>query len=245
MRLEKWYGDFVGPTGADIAYLANLRIGPSVIGFEGGYSAGAPKSSFRPYAHGLPTVTGGTLSWGEGPGGRAWQGARSRPFRLVDGGRGVTWDPVVLDGEVSGPGVPPGQRGYAERIVLEIPPWALGLRELRWGRFRGGGRSLVWIRWEGETPLRLVLLDGVPVPGGGMDGAHVAFEGGALEWDAAAPFVDEPLSSGILRALPLPRRIRPVAFLDGRETKFAGAARLRVGPVSLQGDVIHEVVTWA
>ena len=44
--------------------------------------------------------------------------------------------------------------GYAERILITIPPWRLPIRELRWGRWIGeaASRSVVWIDWRGESP---------------------------------------------------------------------------------------------
>ncbi|MDR2189027.1 MAG: hypothetical protein LBE62_13455 [Azonexus sp.] len=51
--------------------------------------------------------------------------------------------------------------GYAEHLLLTIPPWQLPIKDLHWGRFHSATDSLVWIKWLGEQPLDLTLHNGV------------------------------------------------------------------------------------
>lgn len=247
MLLTKWYGDWIGPAGPRVVYAAALRLGPLTLGFEGGHCpVSGERSAFRTGAPALPEIADGSLRWPSREGIWSWSGARSRPHELAGPGGGVTWDPVVANGLVSGPGASPGQRGYAERLTLAIPPWSLGIRTLRWGRFCGERTSLSWIEWTGERPLRLAHAEGhtLSLHRAGLDGVEA--DGVSVAFADVRAFVESPLASGLLKDMPWPRRIRPLAFLDGVERKYAGrGAALGADGSTDVGDVLFEEVEWA
>src|SRR5262249_7828194 len=118
--------------------------------FAPGICKPSPRLETAPGAARLVLMTdGGSLTW---------RNAMRRPTCLwTDGRRHVTWDPFVLNGVVEGA---KHGRGYAEKLVMTVAPWRLGIDRLWWGRFCGDCHSLVWIVWEGRHPLRLSLLDG-------------------------------------------------------------------------------------
>ena len=49
--------------------------------------------------------------------------------------------------------------GYGELVTLLVPPWRLGIRKLRWGRYLSDRAFLMWIVAEGETPIRYGVVD--------------------------------------------------------------------------------------
>src|ERR1700721_150980 len=149
MRLEKWYADVAGGGSLVVHYGASLDIGPVAIGYDGELrSGGERRGSFSLGRNArLPRGIGGddgsaslAVSTADGP--ATWRNAIHRPRTLwSDGRRQVLWDPVVLNGEVSGART---GRGYAEQLVLTVAPWRLGITRLWWGRFWGGRPSVGW-----------------------------------------------------------------------------------------------------
>jgi hypothetical protein len=132
--------------------------------------------------------------------------------------------------------------GYAEELVMTCPPWALPFLELRWGRFVGGNRSVVWIDWRGKLERRWVFVNGVPVEARvGAD--SIEWPGGRLEIDAGRPVREATIGRTIAGPLSfcLPRRIARAI-----ESKWLSRGRLLAeGGDSTEGSVIHEVVRWA
>lgn len=247
MLLEKWYGDWVDDNGPHVVYQALLRLGPLQIGFDGGISLGGIDRTF--FAMGrssLPKIVDRTLRWVTPEGLFTWSGASPRAFSLWSAREDfVSWEPVALNGTVTGPRIRPGQRGYAERLILRVAPWAPGITTLRWGRFCGPRSSLVWIEWVGRIPVQLTLLDGRKVALKEVSPERVIVEGGTLKMRAAHLFVDAPLGSGILKDMPWPRRIKPLQFLAGVERKYVARGELALdGGAVEEGDVIFEEVLW-
>lgn len=250
MHLEKWYADVVDDGAAHVFYRAELKLGPLHIGYAGHVRHGSGRAE-RAYTVGtasLPRMDGERIVFTgrDGHGAMAWSGARSRPQVLWRKERQqLSWDPLVCNGRVEGPGLSPAARGYVERLRIDFAPWRLGLQRLRWGRFCGAVHSLVWIEWEGEHPLRLALLDGERVP---LHAAHrdrVRASGAELDFTTTSTLVHERLDEGALRGLPLPRRLAGLRFLQGAETKWLSEGHLRLadGRVN-EGHSIHEEVTW-
>ena len=250
MRLEKWYADVAGDGSLFVHYCANLDIGPVAIGYEGELRSGRERRGFFSLGANArrPRSIGGddgsaslAVSTADGP--ATWRNASHRPRVLwSDGRRQVLWDPVVLNGEVSGART---GRGYAERLVLTVAPWRLGITRLWWGRFCGDRHSLVWIVWEGGRPLRLALLDGRDADLRTIDVEHVALGSVSLHLSGHQVLVDQVMGTGALAGMPLHRRIAPLTFLAGRECKWlADGVLMSAGTVADRGAVVFETVTW-
>lgn len=246
MILDKWYGDVVEAGRPRVLYRATLRLGPLSLGFSGEIDPARGNSSgYRVGALPLPRVEAGQVLWPTDSGPVRWSGAAPNPVPLWPGdAEALVWDPVAPNGAVSGAGIGLGSRGYAERLVMRIPPWRLGLKLLRWGRFCGGTRSLAWIEWVGDMPQRLALLDGkrAPLHRASLEGVEAGDI--VLQFGRPTLFVDEPLASGFLQDFPWPRRIRPLAFLQGVERKWVASATLREGPAEDEGYTVFEEVSW-
>ena len=50
--------------------------------------------------------------------------------------------------------------GYAEQLILTVPPWKIPMDELRWGRFGSSGNQMVWIELREEEKWQWLWLNG-------------------------------------------------------------------------------------
>jgi len=248
MFLDKWYADVVAGDKLAVLYRAQLRLGPFSWGYQGTLRNGFAREglfSWKKPQDGLPDAASQNrqLAFKTDEGLAVWQYDNRRAFQLwTDGDHRVVWEPLVLNGPVSGSLT---GRGYAERLTLDIMPWKLGLKRLRWGRFCGARHSLVWIIWEGKIPRHLALVDGTEIPS--VEATDKTISAGDCRLDIAdAQLVaDAPLGSGALARMPWPKKIAPAHFLNGHERKwFAHGILARAGAVVDQGSVVHERVDW-
>lgn len=136
MLLEKWYADVIDRNGVDVFYRANLKLGPAVMGYRGHIGNGGRSSTIVPGGVELPHEGDGAVVWpASGPGDEQsprWAGCRSRAIELWrDDGRVLTWNPMVLNGAVSGLRALPEACGYVEKLTLNFGPWRLGLQRLQ------------------------------------------------------------------------------------------------------------------
>lgn len=183
--LGKWYLDVVDPAGrCAIAYRTELRWGPVALSWdavslhEPGRPAVHRSTWHTPDRAEAPRDEVAITSWrsdklGCGVACQAW----CPPFasRLLQSEAGT------LDWSCDAPGAavtfefddraPVRGEGYAEHLLLAMPPWTLPLRELRWGRWLSAAprHSIVWVEWRGERPLTLVIEDGSRQEGGVSD----------------------------------------------------------------------------
>jgi hypothetical protein len=250
--IEKWYADAVDDTDARIFYRANARLGATQLGYArrfGTDTENRTRLSLGRYA--LPHVAGDRLHWPIEGGAREliWTRARSQPIELWrDADCAISWDPIVLNGEVSDASGT-FAHGYAERLIMNFAPWRLGLSVLRWGRFCGKRHHLVWIQWYGRVSLQLAVSEGrrTPLARLGKCGVRL-MDGTQLDWSLAERrvLVDEAIGTGALRMLGwcVPGSAR--RFLAGRARKWLTSAALtRRGERRDDGHAIYEEVTWS
>lgn len=248
--LEKWYGDVVDQRSVHVHYRANLRIGPLVVGYAGSLaSEGRTHCRFVPGGIPLPQLASGIVEWpafGQHAA-LTFGKSASRKRRLwQERTRLLTWNPLVLNGPVTGAGVSGAARGYAERLTLNCGPWRLGLERLCWGRYCGTQHSLTWIRWFGRHPLRLALLNGEPVPLEDVSRERIECAGATLRIGARRVLVHEAMDEGALRGLALPRRLPAMRFFKGIETKWFAPAELDIGGRAADdGHAVLEEVAWS
>jgi hypothetical protein len=119
--------------------------------------------------------------------------------------------------------------GYAEHLTMSVPPWRLGIQELRWGRFLSETDGLVWIEWRGPKPARLRWHNGVRA------GEELKLEIRDREVLREGPLIETALSF-----IPNIRKLFPARILDLREAKWRSRAALG----ATEGWAIHEVVEW-
>jgi hypothetical protein len=135
--------------------------------------------------------------------------------------------------------------GYAEHIRLEVPPWQLGIRRLRWGRWIGEGaaRSVVWIEWNGDSDRRWVFLDGLARDTGRVDERSVVAGNATLALDDGTVVIDRRVGGVISRVAPL-RAIMPRWLMAARETRRTRTGTLSDGRTETRGTAVDEVVDF-
>jgi hypothetical protein len=253
-RLHKWFLDCVTADGdVLVVYAASLRWGLLRIGYSAAlwHRAGTTTVTTRLGRPPLPRAhAGGFLL--DAPRLRLhgeWTGpllAHGRELWRSPRGA-VAWHCLLPAADVAFTlgGRPHRGRGYVERLALDVAPWHLPIDELRWGRWHGGGHSLVWIQWRGPHPLRLCLFDGAPVACGPVGDDGVALDDGRrLCLDPPVVLREGRLARTVLaqrclRLLPVPRRVR-----DMHETKWLARGAFAAGGSAIAGTALHEVVRW-
>jgi hypothetical protein len=145
---------------------------------------------------------------------------------------------LLEDGkQVTGP-------GYAERVSMTIPPWKVPIEELRWGRFLGADRSVIWIDWRGPRPLTLVFADGAEVAGASVTDSGVDLAGGGRMGLRNPRTIREgPVVPATLSAWRPFSALVPAGFARARELKSLSQGILsEPSGREVEGWAIHEVV---
>ncbi len=131
--------------------------------------------------------------------------------------------------------------GYAEHLSFDGTTAGLPFRRLRWGRFIGGDRHVIWIDWDTGVQRRWVFVDGHPVQATVVTGQAVEWPGGRLEIDPGLTMRNAPVADTIAGRW---GRWLPRGLASATESKWAGPARLIEGAATVGGRVIHEVLQW-
>jgi hypothetical protein len=261
-RLSKWYMDCVTDAGAMfVAYAArldwgvlSLRYGATLV--HAGEGDGEARSESTLIGVHEPTCTEGAIEWGcerlrvEGRWASEAPPVRVTVFESAEGKVAWTCHQPRARVRASLSGARLEGLGYAEHVELTLPPWSLPIDELRWGRFIGRDRSLVWVDWRGPHEKRVVALDGVLLDDVRVEDHGVSGEGGRVALSIEETRV---LRHGRLGAKALAglvsgleeRGIRlPLRILQVDERKALGRGVLRANGRTDGGATVHEVVRW-
>jgi hypothetical protein len=255
--LTKWYCDCVAPDGrVVIAYWASLTWRHLALTWQNvvHYETGTPPVRRSSLTSAPPPDVGeDVITWRAPALGceiEVQLRQRSIEERLLDDGTGVVeWraeaPAAVVSVHLRG-FAPLKGPGYADRVLLTVPPWRLPIRELRWGRWIDAAsiRSVVWIDWRGESPRTWVFVDGRMAPSAVVsdDGVsagevHVAI-GNRRTLETMA-------FSEVAEMIPPLRTAVPKALLALRQTRWCSDATLQEGDAApLSGQAIHEMVVF-
>jgi len=249
--LSKWYLDCVTDAGeVYVLYSAALRWGSFCLNYSSILEAAGGAVSERHSLRALPEprLTGESLVWRPKPlrVDGEWKadsaGLRSTIFSSDAGA--VEWH-CLMPRAHARIGLRKGW-GYAERLVMNIVPWNLPLRTLRWGRFLCGRESVVWIDWCGEFARTLVYRNGQPVGALSVEDTQIALaDGSRLTMDRSLVIREGPLGLAPFCKVPGIRDSLPARLLGVVECKWRSKARLldSEGQTS-DGWAIHEKVEW-
>lgn len=256
--LEKWYLDVVTDDGTavvgyvgDVAWQGiSLRYASCLVAAPGQ----APIERTSVGEAGWPEVANGAVSWTSDP--LALHGewhALAAPIArtLLTSPLGVVdWSCVAPRARVAI--VSPSGRveglGYAERLRLTLPPWALPFRTLRWGRHVSDRHALVWIEWDGGQPMRVAWLDGEIQPSARVIASGVTglTEHRELRWDQGRDLSRRPVGALLGRVAPaLAARVagRLATMQEHKQLSRSSLVDADGGGID-RGWTIHEVVTW-
>jgi hypothetical protein len=255
--LSKWYLDCVAPDGrVVIGYWASLGWRDFTLTWQQVtlYEPGQPArrqsslSSSPP-----PGADGDTISW-HAEALDCCIVARTRQQairqRLLDDSTGIVeWraDAPAADVSVTLVGrAPVHGAGYAERLLITVPPWRLPIRELRWGRWIDdtANRSVVWIDWRDASPRTWVFVNGQLAASAVVTDERVSAGAVDLRFGERRT-LDAWAFSQIVAAIPPLRAVVPKSLLALRQTRWCSDATLTDGDArALNGRAVHELVVF-
>ncbi len=134
--------------------------------------------------------------------------------------------------------------GYVERLELTLPPWGLPLETLHWGRCLSDHHSLVWIRWDGPDPRRLLWVDGRRGTEYELTEDGLVAPGARWEIESTMTLRTGTIGATVLRPFRRLLRLLPDAVTRIDEHKRFARGVLHVGGASEPATAITERVTW-
>ena len=258
-QLLKWYLDLVTEEGTLlVCYAARLRWGGARIGYTSllhspGTGPAHDATTIRRVR--LPRFDDGdrTLTWASEPLDVAGRWTRAAPpirqVLLDTPAGGIEWSCHLprARGVIQWEGTEYVGWGYAESLLLTIPPWKVPFRTLWWGRHASESHAVVWIQWEGGERRRWIWLDGEAAPDACLGGAGVSGLGGGRELRLEPG--REVRNRAVLEAItdPLPdfaRRLGGSLAAMREHKRVSRSAVVESGRPLDHGWAVHEVVTW-
>ncbi|WP_128331516.1 hypothetical protein [Apibacter sp. HY039] len=247
MKLVKWYMDFIDDKGMTcIAYAAKLKL----MGIPLGYSAflkGSPKESFtEKYSlkYEFPEENQAEYFWNsdEFNSKIIWKSGESRttPVSLWKSGEGeVIWNNILPRAQAQAKISEQNYTGlgYVECMSMDLPPWKLPIKILRWGRFVSEQIALVWIHWKlkdsGEK--QWLFLDGNLQQNIKIKDSFIEYKAGRLEIQQGHTIRNGLLKDTAFKRTPMLKMLFPESVLNINEYK-----RLAPGELKTESGNIHK-----
>jgi len=260
-HLDKWFLDFTGENGeAMIFYAAKLTW----HGWSTSYTSWLQYDA----AHGvhlksrfgnvqMPLIKNDLILWSDlkfGVSG-TWKSMENRiQARLFDSEEGfLNWkcfqpaskvriqmNDRILEG-----------RGYAEQLILTVPPWKIPMDELRWGRFGSVENNIVWIELREKEKKQWLWLNGDKIEDCIIEDEYISIphKGMVLKLDRGIVLEAEKkifsVVEKIIRHIPGFKKVMPINFLMADEYKWLSKGEFQARDQILSsGMVIHEMVNF-
>jgi hypothetical protein len=136
--------------------------------------------------------------------------------------------------------------GYAETLLLAIPPWRLPIDELRWGRFLSIDYSVTWIKWSGGHPLNIIICNGEQFNDSVFEDERILFGNGKYSlMFRQIMAVRQGTLSDVLSGMRFLKMIVNRRILSTVETKFKAESLLvRDDGFTSPGWALYEIVSW-
>lgn len=231
MRIEKWYLDCVTAEGAGmIGYAARISWGALAVRCAETLRwdpAESPVVNRTAFGGPLPVATAGEVCW-RSPVVQA-EGCWRTPGPCVStvilheepAGR-VEWTCCCPSArvEASVEGIRCEGLGYAERLVMTLPPARLPIRELRWGRFIAGAQSCVWIQWRGPIHRTWCFHNAIPVDADRAEAQTITWRGHRLQLEPGRILRSGRIGDTAFKDAGRWRRLLPASIVDVEETKW-------------------------
>lgn len=258
MKLIKWYMDFISDEGETwLGYAAKLNF----MGLPLGYSAILKGDMKEPFTaryslkSRFPEQYQNNYQWNASYFNckMQWQGVEeliSSPVQLwesEDGG--VLWHNQLprAEAQLQFEGKSYRGLGYVECLTMNLPPWKLPIKILRWGRFVSGNKALVWIHWilKDKSERQWLFLDGIPVECMENKKNFIRWEDGTLEIYEGQIIREGLLKDTAFSQTPFLKILFPKSVLHINEYKrlASGELRLTSGKV-YKGWIIDETVSF-
>ncbi|MCX6284922.1 MAG: hypothetical protein NTW31_11895 [Bacteroidetes bacterium] len=260
-HLSKWFLDFIGESGdAMIFYAAKLKWHGWSVSYASWLrydraSGVRLKSRFNNIQ--IPKIQDDKITWKDARFGVSgtWEPlADMIQTRIFDSEEGsVDWkcfQPAskvqvrikekVLNG-----------RGYAEQLILTVPPWRIPMEQLRWGRFGSDEINLVWIELRDKEKRQWLWLNGKRIENCIVEDDQISLpekelvlflnKGVLLESEKKI----SSLAQKIIRYMPGVNKLIPVNFLTADEFKWLSEGEFKGhNNTYSRGMAIHELVKF-
>lgn len=259
--LSKWFLDFVGESGeVMIFYSAKLiwrGLPVSYTSWLNYYPTIGVNTKSRFHGVQKPQISGEVITWNDikfGVGGRWKSLAPMIQTKLVDTDEGfLYWKCFQPASGVSlriGDRILEG-RGYAELLILTIPPWKITMDELRWGRFDSAEYNMVWIELRSKVKKQWLWLNGEKIDNCQIEDDYILMPDKELVLNLDRRVVlesEKKISSVVeilIRYLPGFNKIIPPNFVMADEFKWFSHGRLHNKNRTItEGNAIHELVNF-
>ena len=141
--------------------------------------------------------------------------------------------------------------GYAEQLILTVPPWKIPMDELRWGRFGSDGINLVWIELQEKEKRQWLWLNGEKSDDCIIEDDHISLPGKnlVLKLDRGVVLESEKkifsVVENLVRLILGFNKIIPLSFLMADEIKWLSKGEFQAqGNTIADGMAIHELVNF-
>nr|MBC8343678.1 hypothetical protein [Bacteroidota bacterium] len=259
--LNKWFLDFVGENSeAMIFYIATLYWNKLEVSYTSWLSydpAGGVSHTSRFRKTNIPENKNGMITWNDSKFSVSgcWK-PMTTPIntRLFDCQEGfIDWkchQPVskvtlkFKERTIRG-------MGYAEQLILTVPPWKISTDELRWGRFGSSENHMVWIELRGKEKRQWLWLNGEKIENCIIEDDYIfiAEKDISLRLDRDVILESEKkifsVVESLVRYIPGINKFIPVRFLMADESKWLSKGiLLNHDTIIAHGQVIHELVNF-
>lgn len=260
-QLSKWFLDYIGQDGETmIFYSARLHWYFASVDYTSclqyRLSEGV-KSKYRFSWAQMPQVEGNRINWADKEFGisGSWEARADKiETRIFESDEGyLDWKCYQPASNVhlqTTSGTKEG-RGYAEQLILTVPPWKIPMDELRWGRFNSDAHHLVWIELKEKEIHQWLWLNGEKLNDVqiGDDKICIAQKQLVLSLDQSVILESEKKISSvveqIVRYIPGFNKLMPLNFLMADEKKWLSNALLKSDGMPIaQNFAIHELVNF-
>ncbi len=260
-HLNKWFLDFIGKQGeAMIFYSAKLKWHGWAVSYTSWLrydkvSGISLKSRFSNVQ--IPELHDNLITWNDARFGvtGTWESISKKvETRIFDSEEGsldwICFQPASRVQLGIGDKILEG-RGYAEQLILTVPPWKIPMDELRWGRFGSEECSMVWIELREKERLQWLWLNGDKIERCVIDDDRIFLPENelVLNLDRATVLESEKkilsVVEKIIQYIPGFNKVMPLKFLLADETKWLSNGQLQAKHKDLAvGMAIHELVNF-
>jgi len=259
--LCKWFLDFIGENGdAMIFYAAKLKWHGWSVSYTSwlhydGVSPVCFKSRF--YDVQLPHEQNSKITWGDAKFGVSgtWESLANRiQTRIYSSEEGsLDWNCFQPASKVQlriNNTIITG-RGYAEQLILTLPPWKIPMDELRWGQFSSGKSFMVWIELREKEKLQWLWLNGRKIEKCIFEDDHITLPENDLVLNLDKGVLLESdkkvfsLVQKMISYMPGIKNLIPINFLMADEFKWLSKGELLLKNQKIStGMAIHELVNF-
>jgi hypothetical protein len=141
--------------------------------------------------------------------------------------------------------------GYAEQLILTVPPWKIPMDELRWGHFGSEENNMVWIELREKDKRQWLWLNGEKIENCIIEDNQISIpeKDLVLNLDRGVLLESEKkifsLVGKLIRYIPGFNKVMPLKFLMADEYKWLSKGQLQTPAKTLaSGMAIHEFVNF-